>query len=156
DLVAGADVATSALTHQSAFTGRVGERVNGIAARAWDLVDPAAESVWKSTTFDAFVSDTVALTPKLSVNGGLRVETVRGFARDTAREPAVSWQGLYPRAGLPLSLTDFWNIGAFAQYGRYPHRLPLRDLAYGDPTAPTATVYRWNGGSLLQPGSLGP
>jgi hypothetical protein len=34
--------------------------------------------------------------------------------------------------------------------------LPLRDLAYGDPTAPTASVYRWNGGDLTRASSLGP
>ena len=35
-------------------------------------------------------------------------------------------------------------MAAFAQYARYGHRLPLRDLAVGDPTAPTGSVFRWN------------
>src|SRR5262249_4924251 len=68
---------------------------------------------------------------------------------------AIAWNGFYPRAGLHVALTDFWNIATFAQYARYPHRLPLTDLAYGDPTAPTADIYRWRGGNLSQPASLG-
>jgi hypothetical protein len=40
-------------------------------------------------------------------------------------------------------MIDFWQLSSFGHYGRYAHRLPLTDLAFGDPTAPTASVSRW-------------
>jgi hypothetical protein len=155
-IAAGVDFSQTSSTQQAAFTGLVGERVNGVAARVWDLRDPAASSSWSARTLAAFVSDTATLAPRVTLNGGLRFETIRGFASDAADQPAVSWNDFYPRAGLHVALTNFWNIATFAQYGRYGHRLPLRDLAYGDPTAPTGRVYRWTGGNLLLPSSLGP
>ena len=52
-------------------------------------------------------------------------------------------------------MLNFWELGAFGSYARYGHRLPLTDLAYGDPTAPTANIYRWNAtvAGVPQPGA---
>ena len=103
-ILAGADVTRASATQQAAFTGLVGERVNGIAARVWDLRDPAASSSWHSTTIAAFASDTVALGSRLTVNGGLRFEAITGGARDDGAGTAgaagngVSWRDLFPRA----------------------------------------------------------
>ena len=154
-LSAGLELSRASSTQQAAFTGRVFERVNGLPARIWDLTDPAAESLWKSTTIGGFIGDESAVTPRLTLNAGARVESIRGHTGD-ADAAAVSWSGIYPRAGLHFALTNFWNIATFAQYGRYPHRLPLRDLAYGDPTAPTGSVYRWISGGPLALPPLGP
>jgi hypothetical protein len=155
-LTAGAEWTRSFTSLQSAFTGRVGELVDGIPARAWDWIDPAAESRWHGGTLMAFVADTATLSPRVTINGGLRFESVRGYASDDAETAAVAWNDFFPRGGLHVALTHFWDIATFVQYGRYGHRLPLRDLAYGDPTAPTGSVYRWTGGNLLLPSSLGP
>jgi hypothetical protein len=155
-IAAGVDFSQTSSTQQAAFTGLVGERVNGVAARAWDLRDPAASSSWHARTLAAFASDTATIAPRVTLNGGVRFEMIRGDASDATDQPGISWNDFYPRGGLHVALTNFWNIATFAQYGRYGHRLPLRDLAYGDPTAPTGSVYRWNGGNLLLPSSLGP
>jgi len=154
--VSGLDLSGSSMTMQAAFTGTVGELVNGLPARAWVFTDPASISDWRGLTIAAFASDTAALTSWLTVNAGARFEMTRGYASPTADAPAISWRNWYPRAGMHAAITDFWRIAAFAQFARYGHRLPLRDLAYGDPTAPTGSVYRWNGGNLALPGSLGP
>jgi hypothetical protein len=56
-------------------------------------------------------------------------------------------------------ITHFWELSAFGQYARYGHSLALRDLAYGDPTAATGTIYRWDapvGTRTLQPDAIGP
>jgi hypothetical protein len=156
ELSAGADWTRSFSSQQAAFTGRVGELVNGIPARAWEWTDPAAESQWHADTITAFASDTVAVNPRLTLNGSLRFESIRGYSTDDAAGAVVSWNDVYPRAGLHVALTDFWHIGTFVQYSRYGHRLPLRDLAYGDATAPTGSIYRWRGGNLALPASLGP
>ena len=155
-LLAGADWTRGSSSQQAAFSGRVGELVNGIPARAWDLTDPAAESRWHSGNLTAFFSDTSAVNSRLTLSGSLRFESIRGYSTDGTDGPTVTWNDFYPRGGLHVRLTDYWQIGAFAQYSRYGHRLPLRDLAYGDSTAPTGSIYRWRGGSLALPSSLGP
>ena len=141
---------------QSIFAGRVGELLNGTPARVWDFTDPAAPSVWREITFSAFAGDTVVLSPRVTVNGGLRFETVNGSA--ASHDGTVSWRSLLPQAGFHLGLLDFWKVAGFGQYGRYAHRLPLSDMAYGDPTAPTASIYRWNATSAGVPrqSAIGP
>jgi hypothetical protein len=154
-ILAGFDLSGSSTSTRSAFTGRVGELVNGLPARVWDFSDPAS-SFWHQTMITAYVSDSYAVLPRLTLNAGARLEIVRGFTGDASDSPAVSWNNWYPRAGLRALLTRFWETGAFGQFARYGHRLPLSDLAYGDPTAPTGSVYRWTGGDLAQSGALGP
>ncbi len=155
-VLAGLDVSGGSATAQSVFAGRVGELLNGIPARVWDFTDPAAPSDWRSSALSLFASDSVAIRPRVTVNGGLRFETVRGSA--TSGVTVVSWRDLLPRAGVHWAMLDFWQLAAFGQWGRYGHRLPLRDLAYGDPTAPTANMYRWNATSaeLPQSSAVGP
>jgi hypothetical protein len=153
-VIAGVDVAGGSTTMQSVFAGRVGELVNGLAARIWDFTDPAAESLWRQRSFAAFVGDTFALAPRLTINGGLRFENITGSA--ASHDATISWRSLQPRAGFDWSMLDFWQLSSFGQYGRYAHRLPLADLAYGDPTAPTANVSRWTlgAGRLPTPATL--
>jgi len=158
DVIAGVDVMGAQSTMQSTFTGSVGELVDGIPARLWTFVDPIESSQWRSLQVAAFVGDEIALAPRVTVNAGLRAETISG-AREGDSSPAITWRSLQPRAGAHVALTNFWHIAAIGQFGRYGHRLPLRDLAYGDPTAPTGSVFRWNapvGATELQPGAIGP
>jgi len=155
----GVDVIHSSSGLQPAFAGRVAELVNGLPARIWDWTDPAGGSTTQGTTLALFASDTLALNPRLAFNVGLRFEAVRGSAGNAtpgAPVPRISWNDWYPRGGLHLGLTDFWRISTFLQFGRYGYRLPLSDLAYGNPNAPTGSIYRWNGGNPLLASSLGP
>ena len=128
---------------QSVFAGRVGELVNGLTARVWDFTDPAGASIWRQRSFALFAGDTFAALPRVTINGGLRFENIGGSA--DAHDATIGWSSLLPRAGIHWMMLNFWQLSAFGQYGRYAHRLPLGDLAYGDPTAPTATVARWTG-----------
>ena len=127
---------------QSAFSGRVGERLNGVPARVWDFADPVQPSDWSERTFAAFIGDRVALSSRVMVNGGLRFESITGSAALSQRQRELAQSAAARRH--PLADADFWELGAFGEYSRYGHRLPLSDLAYGDPTAPTAGIYRWN------------
>jgi len=154
-LLAGVDLSGASATAQSTFAGRVGELINGAPARVWDFIDPPALSDWSSSTLSLFAGDSVAIA-RVTVSGGLRFERITGSAAPGVT--AISWQSLLPRAGVHWAITDFWHLGAFGEYGRYGHRLPLRDLAYGDPTAPTATMSRWNAttAGLPQTNAIGP
>ena len=139
-IAAGVDVGGASAGTQSLFAGRVLELLNGAPARVWDFTDPIAESVWSARTVSVFAGDTFAVSPRMTVDGGVRFETVAGSAESQAA--AVSWRDLLPRAGFHVALLEYGRIAAFGHYGRYAHRLPLSDLAYGDPTAPTANIYR--------------
>ena len=155
-VLAGVDFSGADAKVRSAFAGRVGELVDGLPARVWDFTVPVAASDWHSSSLALFVSDTAAIAPRLTVSGGLRFEALSGSSASSASE--ISWRSLLPRAGVHVAMTDFWQLAAFGQYGRYADRLPLSDLAYGDPNAPTAKMYRWNATSagLPQPGAIGP
>jgi hypothetical protein len=155
-VAAGLDLSGALASRQSAFAGRVGELLNGIPARIWDFTDPADISRWSERSFAAFVGDTFALLPRVTLNGGVRVETIDGSA--DAHGGTIAWRSVLPRGGLHVGLLDAWHLGLFGEIGRYGHRLPLADLAYGDPTAPTAAIYRWNAtaAGLPRPSDLGP
>jgi hypothetical protein len=152
----GVDLTGASATAQSTFSGRVGELINGAPARVWDFIDPLQHSDWRSSTLSLFAGDSIAIAPGLTINGGLRFERITGSAAPGT--PAIDWQTFLPQAGVHWTVTDFWQLSTFGEYGRYGHRLPLRDLAYGDPTAPTASMYRWNAttAGLPQANAIGP
>ena len=141
-LVAGVDLYGGGSSVQSVFHGRVGELLNGAPARVWDFTDPSEPSRWSQRALSVFVGDRIAIHPRVTVDGGLRFETINGFAE--AHDGTIGWHSLLPRGGIHWTMLNFWELGAFGSYARYGHRLPLNDLAYGDPTAPTATISRWN------------
>jgi len=145
--LSGVDLGGGSSSVQSVFAGRVGELVNGLTARVWDFTDPAGASIWSQRSFALFAGDTFTALPRVTINGGLRFENIGGSA--DAHDATIGWSSLLPRAGIHWMMLNFWQLSAFGQYGRYAHRLPLGDLAYGDPTAPTATVARWTGAATL-------
>jgi hypothetical protein len=156
-LVAGLEAHGASATAQSTFGGIVGELIDGIPARLWNFTDPEAESRWHSTMVTGYVGATSLLHPRITVNGGLRLELLRAGRHDESS--AVSWQRALPRAGIHWRMTDFMQLSSFAQYGAFGHRLLLRDLAWGDPAAPTGTVFRWNAPvstTALGPNAFGP
>ena len=138
--LAGLDVSGGSATVQSVFTGSALEFLNGIPARIWVFTDPPEESRWSERSVALFAGDTWTLSPRLTVNAGIRFETINGSAE--AHSATIAWRNLLPRGGFNAALLDRYHVSVFGQAGRYGHRLPLSDLAYGDPTAPTAEIYR--------------
>jgi hypothetical protein len=155
-VLAGADFEAAAASTLPAFSGRVGELLDGLPARVWDFTVPRANSMWSEHSFDVFAGDTFTVSPRFTVNGGVRFETLDGSA--DAHPGTIGWRNLLPRGGFTVGILDRWHLGGFGQISRYGHRLPLTDLAYGDPTAPTANIYRWNTtvAGIPQPGDIGP
>ena len=155
-LLGGVDLSGGSSSVQSVFSGRVGELLNGLPARVWDFTDPAQPSDWRERSLAAFISDRVAISPRVTVDGGLRFEAINGSA--AGHDGTISWLSLLPRGGIHWTMLNFWELGAFGSYGRYGHRLPLNDLAYGDPSAPTASIYRWNAtaAGVPQQSAIGP
>lgn len=127
---------------RAAFSGFIGELVNGLPARVWSYSSPQADSRWTEHRFSAYLSDRIRVTPRLLIDGGIRFESLRGSSATNAG--AVSWIDMLPRAGVRIELSDWARLAAFANYARTAHRLPLTDLAWGDSSAPIGSVYRWN------------
>ena len=149
----GLEFAGASSSNHSTVPGLIGELVDGLPARAWAYTNPVAISSWHTSQISFLAADTFRVLPSLTLNGGFRFESIDGSAEGNAT--TVSWRNILPRGGFNWSIVDRWHLSAFGQYGQYGHRLPLDMLAYGDPAAPTANVYRWTGGPLT-PGNLGP
>jgi len=140
---------------QPGFGGRVNETLDGIPSHVWAFT-PGSQSTWSSTTLTAFASGHTAVHPRVTLDGGVRAEHIS--ASHSTGTTMVSWTDLMPRASARWKMFDFAGITAFGGYGRYGHRLPLRDLAWGDPTAPTGRMFLANGTTLVSrvgPGTAG-
>ena len=141
---------------ETSFNGRIGELIDGVPARAWDVTSPGEASQWRSINLAAYAADRFQLMPRVVVDLGLRFEHVSGSA--AGAQNGVSWNDLFPRAGLRWDITRILGLSAFVGYARYGWALPLEWLAYGDPNAPTGTMYRWagaNSASQVLPGDVG-
>ena len=157
DTTIGFDITGGVASQDTWFNGRIGELVNGIPARVWDFSSPGSKSGWQQTTIAAYAADRVTISPRLTASLGLRFEHL-GASGDGAAT-SVSWTDLLPRAGLRWDLTGDRRLNWFMDYGRYASKMRLRDLAYGDPSAATANVYKWNapvGTTLPQASAIGP
>ncbi len=141
----GVDVDGASARVAPGFTGSISETVDGTPARLWQYASPALEAHRHATTFAAHVSDHFDLSPRARVDLGLRYDGVTASADGAAN--GIAWHTLLPRAILHKDLTDFWNTSLVVGYGRSAYRLPLGMLAYGDPAAPVASLFRWDGAS---------
>lgn len=162
----GAKVSTGAVTFGASvqgdrasvdpgFGGSVTETLDGIPAHVWQFT-AGSESTWSSATLTAFASGRAAVHARVTLDGGIRAEHIS--ASNSTGATVVSWTSLMPRASARWRMFDFAGITAFGGYGRYGHRLPLRDLAWGDPTAPTGRMFLADGTTLVSrvgPGTAG-
>ena len=142
DLEAGIEAGASVARARAAFSGLIGELVNGLPARVWSYSRPDSDSRWTERRFSTYLSDRIQVTPRLQVHGGIRFEAVGGSSATNAG--AISWANLLPQAGIRYQVSNWTRLTAFWNYTRTAHRLPLIDLAWGDRSAPIGNVYRWN------------
>jgi hypothetical protein len=136
---AGVDASGVSSRTDAAPAVRIGEFVGGIPARLWTY-SASAETQRTRAGVAAFVSDTVRLWDRVTVQGGVRVDRVTGRARG-ARQ-GITWTTVLPR------VSARWQLGWAALYaagGRTADSLLTDVLAYGDPTATVADVTRWDG-----------
>jgi len=127
----------------------VGELNDGLPSRIWQFASSAGDSHRRRWVFAAFASDALRLTPKVTVTAGLRFDATSGSAANAAQ--GVDWQTLLPRARLDWRLHADGPSTVFLGYARSAYQLALDMLAFGDPAAPTANVFRWDSGSPIPP-----
>jgi hypothetical protein len=136
--------------------GPVPETVDGLAARVWDYAWPGPDSHRHALFLAAWASERLTWRDRLFVEAGLRLERTTGSAEGAAQ--GVSWTSLLPRVSARLRLTDAGRLSLLGGWAEYRHRLLLDALAFGDPNAPRASVYRWadaNGDGLYDPSERG-
>jgi hypothetical protein len=121
--------------------GPVPETVDGLAARVWDYSWSGADSRRHVLDLAAWASERLRWRDRLALEAGLRLERTTGAAEGAAQ--GVSWTSVLPRVFARLRLTDAGRLSLLGGWGEYRHRLLLDALAFGDPNAPRASVYRW-------------
>ncbi|HVB38067.1 MAG TPA: TonB-dependent receptor, partial [Vicinamibacterales bacterium] len=154
---AGAEVGGAGMRPAAPFTGLVGELVAGQPARVWQYSAPDLTSDRHETTVAAYVDDRMTWDSRLTVEAGLRYDGVSASAAGAAT--GVQWHTWLPRASVRWALPLPLGLALFTNYARSAYRLPLQLLAWGDPAAPVADVFRWDapaGTTAVSAAALGP
>jgi hypothetical protein len=121
------------------FAATVGERIGGVAARAWEYASGAAA---RPRSHEAALTASDRFTAgRLSADVGMKVDVVRG--RSTGPPRGIRWWGIAPALSLRWSALSGERLVLWGAVARRPHRLLLSWLAWGDPAAPRAQVRRW-------------
>jgi hypothetical protein len=136
--------------------GPIAETVDGVAARVWEYAPPGPDSRRHLLDLAAWAGDRLAWGSRLAVDVGLRLERTTGSAEGA--RVGVAWTTLLPRLSARLRLVDAGRITLFGGWGESRQRLLLDHLAFGDPGAPRADVFRWvdaNGDGAYAPDERG-
>jgi hypothetical protein len=118
----------------------VGELVGGLPARVWVFPRRSGASRWSATALAAHLGDRARFGDRVVVEAGARLESTRAEGGGPAR---VSWLHVSPVIRARARLDGNGQLTLFGGWSRRRDRLPLRLMAFGDPTAPAATVARW-------------
>ena len=138
----GGSVSGARATNHAIFQPTFGELVDGRPARVWDIRYKGVESKWASTGVSAYAADRWELSPKATLNLGMRFDYDTGSADGAAN--GISWASLLPRAVLRWAPRDNSPLAVTASYSWYRNRLPLEYLGVGDPQGPAGVVSRWD------------
>ncbi len=134
----GADVDASWVTARDQFGGVVHELIDSAPARRWSYNTGPAESRRRAVSTAAYLSDTIVVSPTLSLDASLRAELVHGRAEGAAT--AVGWMSLLPAASVRWLFAEEPSLALVGGYTRSANTLNLNWLAYGDPAAPFGVV----------------
>jgi hypothetical protein len=126
----------------------IGEVVNDHPSRLWTYTSGGRTSLWTSADMSGYIADRATWRDALDLDVGVRL--------DATKATGITWSTLSPRLQARWHLRD--TVDVVGGYARYAHRLPLTDLAFGDPAAPSADVRLWtdrNADGVPQPGEAG-
>jgi hypothetical protein len=152
----GVSMGRASVVETAGPSGPVPEIVDGLAARVWDYSWPGPDSRRHALDLAAWASERLTWGERLFVEAGLRLERTTGSSEGAAQ--GVSWTTLQPRVSARVRLTEAGRLTLLGGWAEYRHRLLLDALAFGDPNAARASVYRWtdaNGDGLYEPSERG-
>jgi len=125
------------------------ERVDGLAARLWRFTSPAAESRRHAWMINTFATDHISIATHVTIDATLRFESADASADGAAS--GLSWRTLLPSAYVTWTPGTALQLEFVTGVSRSTDQPLLSLLAYGDPNAPTADVFRWDGENILPP-----
>jgi hypothetical protein len=134
----------------------VAETVEGTPARLWRFSPESSGSQRHATTVIVYGAESVEVTPWLTIDIGVRGESVHA---SVTGGDSFQWNDWFPRVSVRWDIVPPKRLTAFASVNRYGYRPTLESLAYGDPNAPRASVFRWddsNGDGRMNDGEVGP
>jgi hypothetical protein len=138
---AGADVGRWSARIGPGYVGSIGEAIDGRQARIWQYTNNGTDAHRHAFTATAFVADRVAVSSGRTLEFGIGYDGVVGGADQAAT--GITWHNALPRVLLRWRQSDLSHVTWVAGYRRAVDRLTLDTLAVGDPSAPTASVFRW-------------
>ncbi len=150
---AGASIARHVMQPELLAAGGALETVNGQAARVWEFDAPSTQPTWHQQETSLYAGDVISLG-RLRLDGSVRFEALRA---SNGGDQSVSWQDVYPRAFATLAIAPDAGLSLFAGVSQAGGPLAPMALALGDPSAPSARVYRWTDTNLdgtAEPGEL--
>ena len=105
-----------------AFSGSIGELVDGARARMWTFTSPGIDAQRHETAFSAFVADRIQAGGSITAEVGLTYDGVRGSAESAAQ--GISWDTLLPSASIWWAATKSghtWIFAVLPEGRRCPH-----------------------------------
>jgi hypothetical protein len=154
---AGLSLVRATLDERPGAPVALAETVGGLPARLWDYTWPSTDAQRHALETSAWVADRVAAGDRVLVEAGVRLQRASGAAAGATT--GVSWTALLPRVSARLVLRERGGVAVNGGFAEYAHSLTLAPLAFGDPSAPHAEVYRWtdaNGDGRFEPEERGP
>jgi hypothetical protein len=145
-LTFGGDLERTSFAAAPTFTGAIEERVDGVPARIWRYSSPGLESHRRALAINMFATDRIPVTSTITIDASLRIATADGSTHAAAQ--GIHWRSLLPGIYMHWDLGTPYELRLLTGYNRSADELKLGLLAYGDPAAPTADIYRWQGGQL--------
>ena len=139
-------------TEGAGFSGLIGEKVDGIPARVWNVLSPTFDSRRSAASLTTYVQDRMTVSSRVTLDAGIAFDWVQGRAEGSSSE--VQWRSLLPRVGVQWRLGTRYDLELVTGYRRSANAIRLDLLAFGDPAAPTADVYEWTGGNLTTDATL--
>ena len=139
--VGGADIGRSSARIGPGYVGTIGEAIDGTMARLWQYTNNGTDSRRHALTATAFVGDRVAFSPGRTLEFGVGYDGVSGSADQATT--GITWNNALPYVSLRWKQGASSHFTWVAGYRRAVDSLTLDTLAVGDPSAPTANVFRW-------------
>ena len=145
-LTFGGDIERTSFAAAPTFTGAIEERIDGMPARIWHFSSPGLESHRRALAVNVFAADRFPISSKISIDASLRFESADASTHGAAQ--GIRWRSLLPGIYMNWDLGTEWQLRLLTGVSRAADQVKLGLLAYGDPAAPTADIYRWTGGPL--------
>ena len=115
-------------------------------ARIWHFSSPGIASHRRALAVNVFAADRIPISSTISIDASLRFESADASTHGAAQ--GIHWRSLLPGIYMNWDLGTQWQLRLLTGVSRAADQVKLGLLAYGDPAAPTADIYRWTGGPL--------